>query len=229
MRKIVSKFFWPAFEVVIAGIFMVLVMPKNNYEKLVFTAQNADFVKMMDTTSKFFVNDSLIEDKVLENEEVVNDKVEIEEESNQTVLKEEIKLEETEPVINTKTIDTSSIPILNSYSNLVMTGYGHDCYGCSTGKTASGYYVRDTIYYEDPTFGTVRIVAMDGSIPLYSVVKLSNINGMDPILAIVLDRGGGIGFSKSIQIDLLVESEEVAKATIGKKYNVTCDVLRIGK
>lgn len=173
MRKIVSKFFWPAFEVVIAGIFVVLVMPRNKDEKLVFTVENSDAVKMIDTTSNY--------------------------------------------------------PVLNSYTNLVMTGYGYDCRGCTTGKTASGYSIRDTIYYDDPTFGTLRIVAMDKSIPMYSIVRISNINGMEPILAIVLDRGGGISFSKSIQIDLVVESEAIAKTTIGKKYNVTCDILRSGK
>ena len=110
-----------------------------------------------------------------------------------------------------------------------MTGYGYDCRGCTTGKTASGYSIRDTVYYDDPTFGTLRIVAMDKSIPMYSIVRISNINGMEPILAIVLDRGGGISFSKSIQIDLVVESEAIAKTTIGKKYNVTCDILRSGK
>ena len=75
MRKIVSKFFWPAFEVVIAGIFVVLVMPRNKDEKLMFTVENSDAVKMIDTTSKFFVDDILIdtEDK---KEEVVEAKQE---------------------------------------------------------------------------------------------------------------------------------------------------------
>ena len=221
MRKIVSKFFWPAFEVVIAGIFVVLVMPRNKDEKLVFTVENSDAVKMIDTTSKFFVDDILIdtEDK---KEEVVE---EVKEEEKK---EEEPKVEE-KPVVKYDPIDTSNYPVLNSYTNLVMTGYGYDCRGCTTGKTASGYSIRDTIYYDDPTFGTLRIVAMDKSIPMYSIVRISNINGMEPILAIVLDRGDGISFSKSIQIDLVVESEAVAKTTIGKKYNVTCDILRSGK
>lgn len=208
MRKIVSKFFWPAFEVVIAGIFVVLVMPRNKDEKLVFTVENSDAVKMIDTTSKFFVDDILID--------------------TEEKKEEEPKVEE-KPVVKYDPIDTSNYPVLNSYTNLVMTGYGYDCRGCTTGKTASGYSIRDTIYYDDPTFGTLRIVAMDKSIPMYSIVRISNINGMEPILAIVLDRGGGISFSKSIQIDLVVESEAIAKTTIGKKYNVTCDILRSGK
>lgn len=193
MRKIVSKFFWPAFEVVIAGIFVVLVMPRNKDEKLVFTVENK-----------------------------------VEEVKEEEKKEEEPKVEE-KPVVKYDPIDTSNYPVLNSYTNLVMTGYGYDCRGCTTGKTASGYSIRDTIYYDDPTFGTLRIVAMDKSIPMYSIVRISNINGMEPILAIVLDRGGGISFSKSIQIDLVVESEAIAKTTIGKKYNVTCDILRSGK
>lgn len=217
MRKIVSKFFWPAFEVVIAGIFVVLVMPRNKDEKLVFTVENSDAVKMIDTTSKFFVDDILIDTEDKKEEVVEEEKKE-----------EEPKVEE-KPVVRYDPIDTSNYPVLNSYTNLVMTGYGYDCRGCTTGKTASGYSIRDTIYYDDPTFGTLRIVAMDKSIPMYSIVRISNINGMEPILAIVLDRGDGISFSKSIQIDLVVESEAVAKTTIGKKYNVTCDILRSGK
>lgn len=233
MRKIVSKFFWPAFEVVIAGIFVVLVMPRNKDEKLVFTVENSDAVKMIDTTSKFFVDDILIdtEDK---KEEVVEEKQEEVILTDENEQKEEPKVVETpkveeKPVVKYDPIDTSNYPVLNSYTNLVMTGYGYDCRGCTTGKTASGYSIRDTIYYDDPTFGTLRIVAMDKSIPMYSIVRISNINGMEPILAIVLDRGGGISFSKSIQVDLVVESEAIAKTTIGKKYNVTCDILRSGK
>ena len=228
MRKIVSKFFWPAFEVVIAGIFVVLVMPRNKDEKLMFTEENSDAVKMIDTTSKFFVDDIMIdtEDKKEEPKVVEASKVD---EAKEEEKKEEESNVETKPVIRYNPIDTSNYPVLDSYTNLVMTGYGHDCRGCTTGKTASGYSIRDTIYYEDPTFGTLRIVAMDRSIPLYSIVRISNIKGMEPILAIVLDRGGGISFSKSIQIDLVVESESVANTTIGKKYNITCDILRSGK
>ena len=228
MRKIVSKFFWPAFEVVIAGIFVVLVMPRNKDEKLMFTVENSDAVKMIDTTSKFFVDDILIdtEDKKEEPKGVEASKVD---EAKEEEKKEEESNVEAKPVIRYDPIDTSNYPVLDSYTNLVMTGYGHDCRGCTTGKTASGYSIRDTIYYADPTFGTLRIVAMDRSIPLYSIVRISNIKGMEPILAIVLDRGGGISFSKSIQIDLVVESEAVANTTIGKKYNITCDILRSGK
>lgn len=247
MRKIVSKFFWPAFEVVIAGIFVVLVMPRNKDEKLVFTVENSDAVKMIDTTSKFFVDDILIdtEDKkeevveekqeevILTDENKQNEEPKVVETPKVEEVKEEKKEEEPKveekPVVRYDPIDTSNYPVLNSYTNLVMTGYGYDCRGCTTGKTASGYSIRDTIYYDDPTFGTLRIVAMDKSIPMYSIVRISNINGMEPILAIVLDRGGGISFSKSIQIDLVVESEAIAKTTIGKKYNVTCDILRSGK
>lgn len=247
MRKIVSKFFWPAFEVVIAGIFVVLVMPRNKDEKLVFTVENSDAVKMIDTTSKFFVDDILIdtEDKkeevveekqeevILTNENKQNEEPKVVETPKVEEVKEEEKKEEEpkveeKPVVKYDPIDTSNYPVLNSYTNLVMTGYGYDCRGCK-GKTASGYSIKETIYYDDPTFGTLRIVAMDKSIPMYSIVRISNINGMEPILAIVLDRGGGISFSKSIQIDLVVESEAIAKTTIGKKYNVTCDILRSGK
>ena len=192
------------FMVLIIGGILVYYMIKKNKEAEVETAEK-------------------------EAEETANETVTDDEENKEEEKKEEESNVETKPVIRYNPIDTSNYPVLDSYTNLVMTGYGHDCRGCTTGKTASGYSIRDTIYYEDPTFGTLRIVAMDRSIPLYSIVRISNIKGMEPILAIVLDRGGGISFSKSIQIDLVVESEAVANTTIGKKYNITCDILRSGK
>ena len=101
-----------------------------------------------------------------------------------------------------------------------ITHYGYDCKGCS-GTTASGYNVRNTIYYNDPTYGRLRIVAIKG-LPLYSIIKIKNYDGQD-ILAIVLDRGVGNGV-----IDLLVENEKVA-SRLGIRKNIEIEIVRSGK
>lgn len=101
-----------------------------------------------------------------------------------------------------------------------ITAYTAFCLGCS-GITASGYDVRNTIYYFDQTYGNIRIVAADSSIPFGSVIRID-----DSIVAIVLDRGGAISYSSSAQFDLLFETEQEAY-TFGRK---TCkiEILRYG-
>lgn len=116
-------------------------------------------------------------------------------------------------------------PILKTYEG-TMTAYGANCYGCS-GITASGYNIRNNnIYYEDKTFGTLRITAADRSIPFGTVVRVSGLKVYDePILAIVLDRGGVI---KGTLMDLAFgdENEEIVMK-LGRS-KVTYDVLRQG-
>ena len=104
-----------------------------------------------------------------------------------------------------------------------LTHYGPDCAGCG-GTTASGYNVRNTIYYNDSTYGQVRIVAMSKNYPLYSIIRLNNYK-KGTITAIVLDRGGAITGNK---IDLLVSSESEA-SNLGIQRNVEVEVLRWGK
>lgn len=101
-----------------------------------------------------------------------------------------------------------------------LTHYGYDCKGCG-GSTASGYNVRNTIYYNDPTYGKLRIVAMK-NLPLYSVIKIKNYDGID-IIAIVLDRGVGSGV-----IDLLVQNESTA-SKLGIRKNIEIELLRSGR
>lgn len=101
-----------------------------------------------------------------------------------------------------------------------LTHYGWDCKGCG-GNTASGYNVRNTIYYNDAFYGRLRIVAMK-NLPFYSVIKIKNYDGRD-IFAIVLDRGVGSGV-----IDLLVENEAIA-SKLGIRKNIEIEILRSGK
>lgn len=163
----------------------------------------------------------------------------VKEEPKQEIIeevKEEPKQEETKP--NDVTIKgeykpnlavLETIEVLETYVGK-MTAYGPDCYGCTSGRTASGQYVMDgNIYYNDPTFGNIRIVAADKSIPFGSIIRISGLNIFpEPILAIVLDRGGMIGFAegKHSYFDLLYKSEKDA-ASFGRP-TATFELLRRG-
>lgn len=107
-----------------------------------------------------------------------------------------------------------------------LTGYGGDCPLCSgrVGCPPRINVLKEGIYYNDKTYGTVRIVASSrnypcGTILRFNVKKLSK----DPILAIVLDRGVGGNV-----IDLLTESEEYAGKYVGRVRNLKFEVLREG-
>ena len=163
----------------------------------------------------------------------------VKEEPKQEIIeevKEEPKQEETKPndVIikgeykpNLAVLET--IEVLETYVGK-MTAYGPDCYGCTSGRTASGQYVMDgNIYYNDPTFGNIRIVAADKTIPFGSIIRISGLSIFsEPILAIVLDRGGMIGFAegKHSYFDLLYKSEKDA-ASFGRP-TATFELLRRG-
>ncbi len=107
-----------------------------------------------------------------------------------------------------------------------LTGYAGDCPLCS------GYLacpprtnvLEKGIYYDDDTYGTVRIVASSknypcGTILKFNVSKLSD----EPIIAIVLDRGVG-----GNNIDLLTESQGFAARKVGRVRNLEFEVLREG-
>lgn len=107
-----------------------------------------------------------------------------------------------------------------------LTGYAGDCPLC-TGYLACPprtNVLKEGIYYNDKTYGTVRIVASSknypcGTILQFDVDKLSD----EPIIAIVLDRGVG-----GNSIDLLTENEDYARKYVGRVRNQTFEVLREG-
>lgn len=124
------------------------------------------------------------------------------------------------------TIDTTSFEVIQTTFGS-LSHYGHDCYGCTSNKTASGYDISNgNIYYTDSTFGSVRIVAAGYEYPLGTVLRLTNVEE-NPIIAIVLDRGGAIGSGKKYMLDLLTENNNQANQ-LGVKYNVQIEVLRLG-
>lgn len=104
-----------------------------------------------------------------------------------------------------------------------ITTYGLDCYGCSAvngrGGTAMGVALDLSLGVQQPDgswmpgirYGGYYIIAADRSIPMCSIVKISDhglsgegISLDQPIYAMVLDRGGGINGN---HFDLYVGSQ----------------------
>ena len=163
-----------------------------------------------------------VENKVENVIEVVETEKEEQEENNNIVeVQENTTIEEVSPA-NEPNWENISQDYQGGFTGY-LTHYGPDCAGCG-GVTASGYDVRNTIYYEDDECGTLRIVALSSSYPLYTVIKISNYRGGE-IYAIVLDRGGAITGDK---VDLLVSSEAEA-AQLGTQSNVVVNIMRWGK
>ena len=121
---------------------------------------------------------------------------------------------------------SNEIEVIKSYRG-PMTAYGPDCVGCS-GITSSGYNVlKGNIYYHDKTYGNIRIVAADKSLPFGTIVRISDLDVFnDDILAIVLDRGSAIGFNKKTYFDLLYKSEKETEF-FGRRF-ANFDILRLG-
>ena len=200
-------------------------------EKESSLVQNSNITKQLN--SKLIANGVVEQEEIKEELEIPQAKVE----EKEVVIQQETTpvIEKQEPVVEQPQtsapsyiapIDTTSFPVLSTNVGTV-SHYGHDCYGCTSGKTASGYYIGDgRIYYNDPVFGSVRIVAAGSEYPLGSILRLTNI-GDAPMLVIVLDRGGAIGSDKGRILDLLTESNAAAYQQ-GLKYNVKVEALRLG-
>ena len=106
-----------------------------------------------------------------------------------------------------------------------MSFYQANCTDCS-GITSTGIDISDgRLYYQDHTYGNVRIVAAGQEIKKWSIVRIKNSSLGSSVLAIVLDRGGSIGVGKTFLIDMLTNSNENKD---GVDRNITVEVLRNG-
>ena len=108
-----------------------------------------------------------------------------------------------------------------------MTAYNPVCVGC-TGKVACPprQDVRNgNIYFNDSTYGKIRILAADPAIPCGSIVKITNVSfSNEPIIGIVLDRGGAI--KGNIMDFLVTETDDMD--IIGRQRNVRYEIIRWG-
>lgn len=171
---------------------------------------------------EYEVEEETVEVKI---DETVPEKTEVKKEvvtviEKQEPIKEEVKKEEVKVDKSEKVLETL---------NGTMSGYGPDCYGCTSNRVASGYYVGEgNIYYEDKTYGKVRIVSGDSKYPLGTIVKIGSSKvSNEPIIAIVLDRGGNIGINKKFTFDLLFATEKEA-SKYGISRNIKFEILRLG-
>lgn len=105
-----------------------------------------------------------------------------------------------------------------------LTGYIYNCPMCS-GRLACKYDLdlsNGLTYFNDSTYGNVRIVASSPNLPCGTIVRFNNSRiSSEPVIAIVLDRGV-LGNA----LDLLTENLDAAR-TIGRS-SITYDVLREG-
>lgn len=125
------------------------------------------------------------------------------------------------------------------------TLYGVDCYGCNvredgSGNTAIGVQLNpnvgvrqsDGTWLSGLTYDGYYIIAMDPSIPFYSIVEISNhgLSGMGfspdvPIKCMVLDRGGAIHGN---HIDLYIGSEQDVNQISYDGSQAVARILRYG-
>lgn len=226
MKKITTMVITVSSQLLVVFVFLFLLFGTVGSNKNVTIIANNNFNKMADRTLVLFEeekkNESSTDDTVvpLEDEktkaqEVVEEK---EEEDKKVEVKEEIVVTPEPNLFYDRAVIKTEVGII--------TGYGPDCAGCS-GITASGHNLHESIYYNDLEFGTVRILAADKSIPFYSIFRVSNIPGMDPFLAIVLDTGGNVGYGKGTLFDLAHANEQ--NGVLPKTSNVTFEMLRSGK
>ena len=226
MKKITTMVITVSSQLLVVFVFLFLLFGTVGSNKNVTIIANNNFNKMADRTLVLFEeekkNESSTDDTVvpLEDEktkaqEVVEEK---KEEDKKVEVKEEIVVTPEPNLFYDRAVIKTEVG--------TITGYRPDCAGCS-GITASGHNLHESIYYNDLEFGTVRILAADKSIPFYSIFRVSNIPGMDPFLAIVLDTGGNVGYGKGTLFDLAHANEQ--NGVLPKTSNVTFEMLRSGK
>jgi 3D (Asp-Asp-Asp) domain-containing protein len=123
------------------------------------------------------------------------------------------------------------------------TTYGVDCYGCSgvngRGGTAHGIVLDvysgvlvDGEWQPGIKYGPYYIIAADPSIPMCSIIKISNhglsgagLSPDEPYYAIVLDRGGAIHGN---HLDLYTGSEKKKIITKVKNTQAVAEIMRYG-
>lgn len=106
-----------------------------------------------------------------------------------------------------------------------LTGYSADCVGCSGNLACTGTNAKTNgVYYNDKTYGNVRIVATSSKYPCGTVLKfdLPNLSN-EPTIAIALDTG-----VSNNTVDLLMENSNAALKYVGRINNKKFEVLRLG-
>ena len=140
-------------------------------------------------------------------------------------IEEEIEEVVTEYILVTNTEEISNNKGKKQEFIGTITGYGPDCIGCSGVLACPPHQnaLNNNIYYNDVTYGNIRILAADPSIPCGSIIKVSNYDNKE-FYGIVLDRGRDI---QGLTMDLLFESENTT-SYLGRRYNINFKIERWG-
>lgn len=226
MKKIATKLITISSQILIVSLFLVVFFSNVDTNDRSITVDNNNFSKMADSVSFLFKKEEMMLDIKDDNivVELSNEKEEVSKENN--VYEEETPLLEEQEEKEDNSVVSLEPDVLETYTGS-LTGYGPDCYGCS-GRTSSGHNLNETVYYQDSEYGSVRILAADPYFQFYSIIRVSNVPGMEPFLAIVLDTGGNVGFNRGTLFDLAYATEKDPNI-IGLTNNVTFEVLRRGK
>ena len=252
MNKILSNIFKGLLVslvlVITAGIISLNVKMTPNTSMVLVSSSLVNSIqtneKLESDDEKEIPEEEKVEDAIEEKEEIIEEIVEIPNLDPEPVKeveekKEEVKVETPKPEPQAPLVPTpsgtytpnndsaASSGVSATYTGLV-TAYGPDCTGCYGSMTAMGDYVGEgNIYYNHPTYGTIRIVAGDKSI-LNKVVRITGLNiSSEPVIAIVRDTGGDIGFNKpkGIILDLLYTSERSPEVLNFGMQQATVEVL----
>ena len=109
-----------------------------------------------------------------------------------------------------------------------LTGYGPDCPGClgMVYCSPNPNVQNGNIYFNDSTYGKIRILAADYSIPCGSIIRIKNFKFIpgNEFIGIVLDRGSAI---VGLTMDLLYPSEKDT-VIIGRQRNINFTIERWG-
>ena len=237
MKSLTVKVITISSQLLVAFLFFTFLFYGNGNDNNM-TISNNNFEKMADKTLILFKKEEFIVNSV-------NNDIVVPLDDDSTIIEEVEKVTEVldDSYVETKENESDSIDLSSNlfYDREVLrtevgnlTGYGPDCKGCS-GITSTGHNLYDSIYYDDNEYGSVRILAADGVFPFYSIFRVSGISGMDPFIAIVLDRGSTVGIENCrsplgclTMFDLAFATESDPNI-IGKTSGVTFELLRNGK
>lgn len=214
--------------IIMCGIFLSLVLYNTSISSndiYVVSTTNVNLGKAITalTLTLLEEDEELLEEEIADEieEEIVNDVVNNDVVEYVEEEKVEIKVEE-DPVVEEEVVEkveNASTEVISTFSG-TMSVYSADCNGCSgyVGCSPYPYVGNGNIYYNDATYGSVRIVAADKSLPCGTIMKVESSKLNEVIYAIVLDRGGAVGFDNKVQLDLLMDSATTNLTSFGLDY-----------
>ena len=124
--------------------------------------------------------------------------------------------------VEKKVAPTSSNVNTGSSFIVIMTMY-YNCPNRSVCKTSSGYDLKKSVYYNDNTYGTVRILsAAHAKFPVGTIIEVNHTSGN--FHGIVLDTGGSMiaaWKNGNVHIDLAIDAaSEKALSYKNVEFNV---------